>query len=80
MIASDGVREGQVNGLSVYDLGDYRFGRPTKITAAVATGRAGIINIERESDLSGRSHNKGMLILAGYLRPSVPTSLRHFAP
>ena len=68
MIESDGVREGQVNGLAVYDLGDYRFGRPTKITAAVATGRAGIINIERESDLSGRSHNKGMLILAGYLR------------
>ena len=68
MIASRGVREGQVNGLSVYDLGDYRFGRPTKITAAVATGRAGIINIERESDLSGKSHNKGMLILAGYLR------------
>lgn len=68
MIASRGEREGQVNGLSVYDLGDYRFGRPTKITAVVATGRAGIINIERESDLSGRSHNKGMLILAGYLR------------
>ncbi len=68
MIDSRGVREGQVNGLSVYDLGDYRFGRPTKITAVVATGRAGIINIERESDLSGRSHNKGMLILAGYLR------------
>jgi lon-related putative ATP-dependent protease len=68
MIASDGVREGQVNGLSVYDLGDYRFGRPTKITATVATGRAGIINIERESDLSGKSHNKGMLILAGYFR------------
>ncbi|TDI40071.1 MAG: ATP-dependent protease [Acidobacteria bacterium] len=68
MISSDGVREGQVNGLSVYDLGDYRFGRPTRITASVATGRAGIINIERESDLSGRSHNKGMLILAGYLR------------
>lgn len=68
MIDSDGTREGQVNGLSVYDLGDYRFGRPTKITASVATGRAGIINIERESDLSGRSHNKGMLILAGYLR------------
>ena len=68
MIMSRGVREGQVNGLSVYDLGDYRFGRPTKITAAVATGRAGIINIERESDLSGKTHNKGMLILAGYLR------------
>ncbi|GMR23947.1 MAG: ATP-binding protein [Acidobacteriota bacterium] len=68
MITSRGAREGQVNGLSVYDLGDYRFGRPTKITAVVGTGRAGIINIERESDLSGRTHNKGMLILAGYLR------------
>jgi ATP-dependent Lon protease len=68
MIDIDGAREGQVNGLSVYDLGDYRFGSPTKITAAVATGRGGIINIERESDLSGRTHNKGMLILAGYFR------------
>ncbi|MGH9462938.1 MAG: Lon protease family protein, partial [Vicinamibacteria bacterium] len=68
MIDIDGARVGQVNGLSVYDLGDYRFGSPTKITAAVATGRGGIINIERESDLSGRTHNKGMLILAGYFR------------
>ena len=68
MIDIDGARVGQVNGLSVYDLGDYRFGNPTKITAAVATGRGGIINIEREADLSGRTHNKGMLILAGYFR------------
>jgi lon-related putative ATP-dependent protease len=68
LISSDGTRVGEVNGLSVYDLGDYRFGRPTKITATVATGRAGIINIEREADLSGKTHNKGMLILAGYLR------------
>jgi lon-related putative ATP-dependent protease len=68
LIASDGMRVGELNGLSVYDLGDYRFGRPTRITAAVATGRAGIINIEREADLSGKSHNKGMLILAGYFR------------
>ncbi len=68
MIDIDGARVGQVNGLSVYNLGDYRFGNPTKITAAVATGRGGIINIERESDLSGRTHNKGMLILAGYFR------------
>ncbi len=68
MISSDGARVGELNGLSVYDLGDYRFGRPTRITASVATGRAGIINIEREADLSGKSHNKGMLILAGYFR------------
>ena len=68
MIDIDGARVGQLNGLSVYDLGDYRFGNPTKITAAVATGRGGIINIEREADLSGRTHNKGMLILSGYFR------------
>ena len=59
---------GELNGLSVYDVGDYRFGRPTKIpTASVAAGRAGIINIEREADLSGKSHNKGMLV-SGYFR------------
>jgi len=68
MIATDGARVGELNGLSVYDVGDYRFGRPTKITASVAAGRAGIINIEREADLSGKSHNKGVLILAGYFR------------
>jgi lon-related putative ATP-dependent protease len=68
MIASDGSRVGELNGLSLYDVGDYRFGKPTKITASVAAGRAGIINIEREADLSGKSHNKGVLILAGYFR------------
>ncbi len=68
MIATDGARVGELNGLSVYDVGDYRFGRPTKITASVAAGRAGIINIEREADLSGKSHNKGMLVLSGYFR------------
>jgi lon-related putative ATP-dependent protease len=68
LIESDGARVGQVNGLSVYDLGDYSFGRPTKITTNVASGRGGIINIEREADMSGRTHNKGMLILAGYFR------------
>jgi lon-related putative ATP-dependent protease len=68
LIASDGARVGELNGLSLYDLGDYRFAKPTKITASVATGRAGIINIEREADLSGKTHNKGMLILAGYFR------------
>ena len=68
MIATDGARVGELNGLSVYDVGDYRFGRPTKITASVAAGRAGIISIEREADLSGKSHNKGVLILAGYFR------------
>lgn len=64
----DGSEVGQVNGLAVYDLGDYRFGKPARITASVSMGRAGIIDIERESSLSGSSHIKGMLILSGFLR------------
>ncbi|MFQ5605702.1 MAG: AAA family ATPase [bacterium] len=68
LIDIEGKKIGQINGLSVYDLGDYRFGRPTKITAEVSMGRAGIINIEREADLSGKTHNKGVLIIGGYFR------------
>ncbi len=63
----EGEKEGQVNALSVIDQGDYRFGRPSRITAATYLGRKGIINIERESELSGRLHSKGILILNGYL-------------
>ena len=58
---------GQVNGLAVYDLGDFSFGRPARITAQTFAGREGLINIEREASLSGRTHDKGVLILAGYL-------------
>lgn len=68
MIDCQGAVVGQVNGLSVYDLGEYSFGKPTRITARTSLGRAGIINIEREADLSGKTHNKGVLILGGYLR------------
>ncbi|MBI5967602.1 MAG: AAA family ATPase, partial [Deltaproteobacteria bacterium] len=68
MIDSDGAKVGQVNGLSVYDMGEYSFGKPSRITAKASMGKAGIINIEREADLSGRTHNKGVLILGGYLR------------
>ncbi|MBN2466903.1 MAG: AAA family ATPase [Deltaproteobacteria bacterium] len=68
MIDTEGMVVGQVNGLSVYDLGDYSFGKPSRITAKTSIGRAGIINIEREADLSGKTHNKGVLILSGYLR------------
>jgi ATP-dependent Lon protease len=68
LIDSEGAKVGQVNGLSVYDLGEYAFGKPTRITAKTAMGKGGIINIEREADLSGRTHNKGVLILGGYLR------------
>jgi ATP-dependent Lon protease len=63
-----GKKVGQVNGLSVMDIGAYAFGRPSRVTASVAMGQAGIINIERESHLSGSIHDKGVLILAGYLR------------
>ncbi|HDM10053.1 MAG: AAA family ATPase [Deltaproteobacteria bacterium] len=68
LINVDGAVVGQVNGLAVYQLGDYMFGKPTRITASTSMGRAGIINIEREADLSGATHNKGVLIMAGYLR------------
>ena len=68
MIETEGKVIGQVNGLSVYAMGEFAFGKPTRITASTAVGRAGVINIEREADLSGRTHNKGVLILAGYLR------------
>jgi ATP-dependent Lon protease len=53
--------------LSVYDLGEYAFGRPVKITVTSSMGRKGVINIEREADLSGKTHNKGVLILEGFM-------------
>jgi ATP-dependent Lon protease len=59
---------GQVNGLSLLDLGQHSFGRPSRITARTSMGRAGVINIEREAELSGKTHNKGVAILSGYLR------------
>jgi ATP-dependent Lon protease len=68
MIDVAGEVVGQVNGLAVYSLGDYMFGKPSRITASTAMGRAGVINIEREADMSGSTHNKGVLILGGYLR------------
>ncbi len=58
---------GQVNGLSVIDLGDTAFARPSRITARVGMGADGVVNIEREVQLSGPSHSKGVLILSGYL-------------
>ncbi|GAC1702192.1 MAG: ATP-binding protein [Candidatus Acidiferrum sp.] len=59
---------GQVNGLSVLEIGGYSFGKPVRITASAALGKAGLINIERESNLSGRFHDKGVHIISGYLR------------
>jgi predicted ATP-dependent protease len=68
LIDTEGRVVGQVNGLSVYDMGQFAFGKPTRITARTSVGRAGVINIEREADMSGPTHNKGVLILAGFLR------------
>jgi lon-related putative ATP-dependent protease len=67
MIAVEGERVGQVNGLSVVELGDYRFGRPTRITATTAAGRGDVLSIDRETELSGAIHDKGFLALRGYL-------------
>jgi predicted ATP-dependent protease len=67
-IDTSGERVGQVNGLSVLEVGGYAFGKPCRITASVALGKVGIINIERESNLSGRFHDKGVQIIAGYVR------------
>lgn len=67
LIDTDGAKVGQVNGLAVYNLGQYSFGKPSRITATTFVGQKGIINIERESKLSGNIHNKGVYILAGYL-------------
>jgi lon-related putative ATP-dependent protease len=64
----DGQRVGQVNGLSVIDLGDYTFGHPVRITASAGPGRGALVSIERETELSGHIHDKGFLILSGYLR------------
>jgi ATP-dependent Lon protease len=68
LIDIDGAKIGQVNGLSVYDLGDYSFGKPNRITVETGVGRSGVINVEREADMSGRTYNKGVLILDGYIR------------
>lgn len=67
LVDVDGDAVGQVNGLAVYQVGDFGFGKPSRITAKTFMGRGGIVNIERESKLSGKTHDKGVLILSGYL-------------
>jgi len=67
LIDTEGKTPGQVNGLSVISLGDFSFGRPSRLTASVGLGREGIIDIEREAQLGGRIHAKGVMILSGYL-------------
>jgi len=68
LVDVEGTRVGQVNGLSVLEIGGYSFGKPVRITATAALGKTGLINIEREANLSGRFHDKGIHIIAGFLR------------
>jgi Lon-like ATP-dependent protease len=68
LLQLEGTRVGQVNALAVIETGLERFGYPVRVTATTAIGRAGIIDIEREAELSGEIHTKASLILAGYLR------------
>lgn len=67
-IDTEGGVVGQINGLAVYSTGDIMFGKPSRITCTTSMGKEGIINIERDAKMSGPTHNKGMLILSGYLR------------
>ncbi len=67
MIDTQGARTGQVNGLSVIDMGNFSFGQPSRITATVRIGKGEVIDIEREVDLGGAIHSKGVLILSSYL-------------
>ena len=67
IVETSGARKGQVNGLALLSTGDYSFGKPSRITATVYTGKGGILNIERETKLSGKIHEKAVLILSNYL-------------
>lgn len=67
LVDTDGAVVGQVNGLSVYLMGDYSFGKPSRITARTFLGKGGVINIEREAKLSGPIYDKAMMILAGLM-------------
>ena len=66
-IDTDGARTGQINGLSVMSLGGFAFGRPSRITARIRIGKGEVVDIERQVDLGGPLHSKGVLILSGYL-------------
>lgn len=67
IVDTSGEKVGQVNGLAVLSLGDYSFGKPSRITARTYAGKAGVVNIERETKMSGRIHEKAILIIANYL-------------
>lgn len=66
LIQLEGAEVGQVNGLAVVDLGDFAFGRPQRVTATVFAGKSGVVDIEREAELGGKIHTKGVMILKAY--------------
>jgi predicted ATP-dependent protease len=67
LVDTEGAVTGQVNGIAIIPLGEYHFGKPSRITARTFLGRGGIIDIEREARMGGRLHSKGVLIISGYL-------------
>ena len=67
LISTSGFETGVINGLTVMTIGDYTFGKPSRITANTFMGKSGVINVERETQMSGPSHSKGVMILSGYL-------------
>jgi len=67
LISTTDKRAGQINGLTIYNDGIFEFGKPARITAATSAGSEGIVNIEREAELSGNIHNKAVLIISGFL-------------
>ncbi len=67
IVESSGDKVGQINGLAVLDLGDYSFGKPSRITAKTYAGKSGVVNIERETKMSGKIHEKAILIITNYL-------------
>ncbi|WP_343116368.1 ATP-binding protein [Ostreiculturibacter nitratireducens] len=75
LIDMDGARVGQINALSVIDLGGTRFGRPSRVTARVRVGSGKVVDIERETELGGPIHSKGVMILSGYLAGHCATEL-----
>ena len=66
LIDTEGEKVGQVNGLSVINMGDFQFGQPSRITISLGLGRAGVVDIERKVDMGGRLHSKGVMILSGF--------------
>jgi lon-related putative ATP-dependent protease len=67
IVDTQGEKVGQINGLAVLDVGDYSFGKPSRITAKTFMGRAGVVNLERETKMSGKIHEKAILIITSYL-------------